>query len=362
MNILYLGETKASSTSSQRLEALRRLGHAVFSLNPVEAIRPRMANKLISKFHYETGYRFLGSYLESWIRENLEKIKSFGPEIIWVNSGELLGPRVMVVLKSLGCPVVLYNNDDPTGNRDGGRFGSLLRALPYYDLCAVMRQCNVNEYISRGAPRVLRVWMSYDEVIHKPLSDRNQISEKFRTKVAFVGAWMTGEGRDELMLKLIDAGIPLSIWGNHWPRSKHWNKLKNFHMGPSLAGRDYHSAVQGAEICLGLLSKGNRDLHTRRSLEIPFSGGLFCAERTLEHTQLYRENEEALFWDTPEECIQLCRRMLDDVEKLEKIRSNGMARVRALGVGNEDVCRAILEAVASPGSDKSLAMEIPLHM
>ena len=44
---------------------------------------------------------------------------------------------------------------------------------------------------------------------------------------------------------------------------------------------------QKPPLCLGLLSKGNRDLQTTRSLENPYAGGPLCAQRTSERLALY---------------------------------------------------------------------------
>jgi hypothetical protein len=102
------------------------------------------------------------------------------------------------------------------------------------------------------------------------------------------------------------------------------------------------AALQGAKIALGFLSHGNRDLHTRRSVEIPYAGGLLCAERTTEHLAMYEEGIEAVFWSDVNECAAICHKLLVDDVLRERIRQQGMTRVRADGYGNESVCREIL--------------------
>jgi hypothetical protein len=156
---------------------------------------------------------------------------------------------------------------------------------------------------------------------------------------------MRHEKRDEFMLELINQGVPLSIWGGRWMKSPHWEALKSSYRGGSLSGREYVAAMQGAKICLGLLSKGNRDLHTQRSLEVPFAGGLFCAERTTEHQEIYQEGKEAVFWADAAECANICKKLLQDDPLRESIRLAGMQKVRALGVGNEDICRKVLKEI-----------------
>jgi hypothetical protein len=281
--------------------------------------------------------------MANWIEQVLALVDK--PDLVWVNSGELLGQGCMQILKRIGCPIVLYNNDDPTGGRDGNRFDSLITAIPYYDLCAVLREINILEYKSKGAKRVLRVFMSYDEVVHQPYTDISEIPLKFRSEVAFIGTWMRHENRDKFLLELIAQGIPVSIWGGRWAKSPHWSVLKPYYRGGALGGRDYVAAIQGAKICLGLLSKGNRDLHTRRSVEVPFAGGLLCAERTSEHMNMYDEGTEAVFWSDASECADVCKRLLADEHLREKIKMRGREKVESLKVGNEDICREILRNV-----------------
>jgi spore maturation protein CgeB len=110
-----------------------------------------------------------------------------------------------------------------------------------------------------------------------------------------------------------------------------------------LQGEDYTKALQCAEICLGLLSKGNRDLHTQRSIEIPYAGGLFCAERTKEHRYLYEEGEEAVFWDDADECADRCFELLGDEDRRKAIADEGHRRCIENGHFNEDVMEKIIE-------------------
>jgi hypothetical protein len=156
---------------------------------------------------------------------------------------------------------------------------------------------------------------------------------------------MRHEKRDEFLLKLVRLGVPVSIWGDRWEKSPFFAELKSYWRGPAVYGRDYVAGIQGAKICLGFLSKGNRDLYTRRSVEVPFIGSFFCAERTTEHEKMYKEGEEAVFWSSAEECAQVCLKMLKDDELRDTIRLAGMKRVRELNAGNEDVCRSIVTAV-----------------
>jgi hypothetical protein len=156
---------------------------------------------------------------------------------------------------------------------------------------------------------------------------------------------MRGEGRDEFLLKLAQRGLKLAIWGDRWERSALWPQIQPYWRGVALSGREYVYAISGAKICLGLLSKGNRDLHTTRSMEIPFAGGLLCAERTSEHIEIYDDGVEAIFWSNVDDCFDICSLLIDDEERREAIKKAGAKRVRDNRVGNEDLCRKILSCL-----------------
>ena len=293
-----------------------------------------------------SGYRLLRDAACAWV-DGLLRQHAAWPEMVWVNGGELIGAATANKLRQFGAPVVLYNNDDPTGKRDGRRFDSLLAALPAYDLCAVLREPNVGEFYAHGARSVHRVWMSYDEILHRPFESIEDIPAAFRSEVAFIGTCFRGHGRDRFLLDLIDQKLDVAIWGSDWQRSNYWPRLRSYWRGPGIFGRDYVAAIQGSKISLGFVSHGNRDLHTTRSVEIPYAGGLLCAERTSEHLAMYRDGEEAVFWKDSEECGSICHQLLADNGLREHIRFRGQQRVRENSFGNESIVKEILNATTT---------------
>ena len=118
--------------------------------------------------------------------------------------------------------------------------------------------------------------------------------------------------------------------------------LKKAWRGPGLAGDAYVKAIQAAKVCLGLLSKGSRDLHTSRSAEIPSIGSVLCAELTEEHVAMYRPDEEAVFWRSVEECAEICFELLADESKLKAIAKAGRKRCLQSCYLNEPTAEKIL--------------------
>ncbi|HGF1009018.1 TPA: glycosyltransferase [Klebsiella pneumoniae] len=344
MKILYIGASSKGSTSRHRADALERLGHQITIYDPYLFLKPQLSHKVFGPLHFRSGYRFLQNKLICWIKRILINVEK--TDLIWVDNGELFGDKIVQILGENDKKIILYNHDDPTGGRDGHRFDSLIKAIPFYSACTVVRNLNIDEFYNLRAKKVIKVWMSYDELVHSPFENKNDIDNKYIADVVFIGTWMRHEGRDKFLLQLIDAGLNVRIWGQRWEKSPYWSQLKEHVAGGALSGRDYVAAIQGAKVCLGLLSKGNRDLHTTRSMEIPYAGGVFCAQRTTEHLELYQENVEAVFWDDVDECISQCKKLVTDDLFRESVRSAGMQRVRKNKLGHEDQCRIILNKIS----------------
>jgi len=237
---------------------------------------------------------------------------------------------------------VNYNLDDAFGPRDRRLWRLYLKAVPVYDLIVVVREENPAEALAMGAKRVLRVFRSADEAAHAPRALDKADWERWGSDVVFVGGWMSERG--PFLAELVRRGVPLTVYGDYWQRAAEWPVLRSRWRGPGLhKPEEYAKAIQCSKVCLGLLSKGNRDLHTQRSMEIPYLGGLLCAERTSEHLSLYREHEEALFWDSAEECAEKCLRMLHDPQRRNSIAACGQLRCLNNLTTNEHVLAEILQ-------------------
>jgi spore maturation protein CgeB len=342
VRIAYIGPNWG--TSQHRAAALRRLGHDVSIVDP-------------------WSYFGRSPWVESWIHHAgafgipvlidkpvLRSVQRSSPDLVWVNQGEFLGPKLLKRLRALSVPILNYMNDDPFGgHRNGLRFRLYLKAVPYYDLLAVVREANVREAIDHGAQRVVRIHMSADEVAHRPREVTPEDRGRYGSDVAFVGTWQAERG--PFMAELIRLGVPLSIWGDRWHKAREWSIIREHWRGPGVFDERYAKMILSAKVVLGLLSKDNRDLHTQRSMEIPALGAVFCAERTSEHTSLYNDGVEAVFWSTPEECAVACRRLLADEAYRESVARRGRERLQRNGHYNEKVLSGILNELVAGGVD-----------
>jgi hypothetical protein len=341
MRIVYIGDYSPETTSGHRARALQRIGHDVEVWDPMKVLSTVRRGSLLRKLHELSGQVMLAHLVRNWLAMRVRHCREI--DAFWINGGELVARNSLQLLRRMSAPIIVYNNDDPTGPRDGRRFQQLRKSLSSYDLCVTLRDQTCHEMKQLGAKRVVTVPFSYDEVAHRPIKASECVREEFCSEVTFVGTWMRGEGRENMLSALHKAGCQLRIWGNSWGNSLNRELVGQCWQGRTAVGRDYVHAVVGAKIAIGMVSKGNRDEHTSRSLEIPYAGGLLCAERTSEHLRMFKDGEEAVFWSSPEECVQVCRDLLANEARRRAIVANGMRKVRELKVGNEDVCRGILE-------------------
>jgi hypothetical protein len=333
--ILYLGA--ASGTSLDRAQALRRLGCSVFHVDPYKLL-PNSA--LVGRLTWKVGGHFFAPLLESRLKKVICDRRF---DLCLVDTGEYVTPSVLRLIRQYAEKIVNYNVDDPTGRRDGRRFHAYRQAIRHYDLAVVVREENAEELRALGVEHVHRVFMSFDEVSHAPRELTGEDRKAWASDVLFCGTWMPERG--PFMMELIRARLPVTIRGDSWYKAPEWNELRSYWKGAGIYGDDYAKAIQCARISLGLVSKGNRDLHTTRSLEIPALGGLLCAKRTPEHSQLYVEGREAVFWETASECVQVCKELLSDEARRRAIAEAGQKRAWGAAHRNETVMRSILDRV-----------------
>jgi spore maturation protein CgeB len=334
-SILYIG--RRTGTSGQRLAALQRLGFDVTLADPYAALP---SHKFVRAWIYKTGtlgfeglvYRFLDEFLTG---------RFFDAAL--VDNGELLSARTVARIRQASGRVGVFNQDNPFTARDGHRWRLLRKALPIYDVYITPRASNVDEAAYSGARQVLRVWFSADEIAHKGAAINPDEHQSYTAEVSFVGTWMPERG--PFMLKLLDRGVPLKIFGARWSKDPHYAKLEPSIASGELVGDEYARAIANTKVSLALLSRGNADLHTTRSLEIPTIGGLLLGERTSEHVRLYEEGREAVFWSSAEECANACLGLLQDNVLRRSIATAGQLRALKNNHFNERWLSEMVDAI-----------------
>lgn len=336
MRILFV--SRKSPNTDARLQALIRAGNEVDLLDSY-LLFP-FSNRVLRLLLILPGGAYLVDlYARKRAKSKLRHRSDYS--LVFLNQCEHLGPLSICWLKVNVARVLNYVNDDPFGNTSHWRWKNFLKTVKLLDLLVVVRQQNIEEAKQLGAKNVHRVFMAADAVLHKALKENPEDYAEWNSQVAFIGSYFPERG--PFLAELVQRGVPLSIYGPGWERAKEWSVMKPCFRKGRIAGEDYVKAIQYAKICLGLLSKQNRDAHTTRTFEVPCVGSLLCAERTAEHLSLFREGEEAVFFNNAEECAQICGELLKDTKRREQIAENGRNRFLELDQTNDKVMTEIIE-------------------
>jgi len=339
LSILYVGVE--SGTSLHRANALRELGHDV--LHVKSGIPPRRhARQRIDLLYnlFRLAHRVRPHpdvYLANWRLLRRAKRRRF--DVVWIDKGLAIRGETLDELRRRlpGARLVAYSPDDmlnPTNQSP-----RYLASVDRYDLHVTTKSYNVSELGELGARDVLFIDCAYDPATHRAIDLSPEEQRRFGAGVGFVGYFESD--RAEWMYRLAESGIPVTVRGRNWRRFG--KSHPNFTSTDTFIGEsEYPRIINATKINLGFLRKVNRDLQTTRSIEIPACRAFMLAERTAEHVRLFREGEEAEFFDSFEELRDKCRRYLADDEARRRIAEAGYRRCVEAGYSNEERLARVL--------------------
>ncbi len=341
LKILFVGQTVPGSRTLQRIKALKNIGCRV------EVISTNLAGA-----RYEDR-----SSLATRIRHRLRcpadvadangKIveRAAGEEfdLLWLERAiEIKAATLRQVEQRQPRVIVLwYAEDDMMNPRHLSRY--VEAALPKFDLWVTTKSFNAdsNEMPLRGVRNILFVNNSYDPAVHHPASLVDTDHAEYGADVSFVGTFENV--RAESVKFLAKNGINVRVWGNGWANLKGQFEALRIEDRP-VYDDQYGKVVCGSKINLCFLRKGNRDLQTCRSIEIPAFGGFMLHERNDEICNLFEEDIEAAYFADDKELLGQCRKWLSEDIARTHIAKAGHNNVVSGNFSHQDRLREILSA------------------
>jgi spore maturation protein CgeB len=257
----------------------------------------------------------------------LQACARHAPDVVLAWRTPWLRPWAVKAAKRMGSfPIAIYNNDNPFGpDADMPIWRHFRTLIPVVDTCFVYRRSNIAQYESAGAKSVKLLRSYFQREVHRPVILSESDRKRFETEVVFVGH-CEPDSRLELLDRLIDSGIGVRLFGTDWHRHARGHRWEARLPIEPLHGDDYVRAIAAARIALVFLSKRNHDDYTRRCFEIPAIGTLMLAPRTDELLSLFREDEEAAFFDGPDELVAKAKLYLADPRRRQQVGEAGRAR------------------------------------
>jgi len=343
MKILFVGYLNEFERSFLRYRTLIDLGNQVdgISMTPVVwrsfepnySIWARLGWKI--KFPLD---------VTSANRQLKKKILQNDYQVIWIEKGLTITPGTLRETKKLlpETKLVSCSEDDMFAWHNQSFY--YLRGLCYYDMVFTTKIYNLDELKQLGAPQTALMLDTYDSSFHQPVSLSEEDRQRFGVDIGFIGSFEND--RANQMLYLAENGLPVTVWGPSWRKwlHKHPNLIIKDQI---LHGQDYIKAINATKINLCFLRKINRDEVTSRSVEIPACRGFMLAERTKRHLELFKEGQEAVFFDSPQELLFLARKYLSADTEREKIAAAGRERCQNSGYDMATQLAKMLKTVSS---------------
>jgi hypothetical protein len=321
MKMIYVGSLATQpDRDSNWIAAFKKIGCEVISFSSMT--KPSQLN-IIGKIYHRLNIGYLNKEIQ---RELLSIADAEKPDWIHFRLPIEFDRKTIQVLKSQNIFVTQYFNDDPFSKKGPiGLHWKFLHALSAYDAHFVYRAHNIEGYKKLGALYVEHCPPTYDPQRHY-LSKDVVSGIKYLADVAFIGHW-EDDWRAKCLEDLYIDGNSVIINGGNWDGAL--KKLKISELSPitPVFGAKYNYIYANVMAGLCFFSKINNDSWTERALEIVAVGGLLVCERTSEAESYFKDREEAFFFSSISELIEVIRKLKADPEGREKVRAAGYARL-----------------------------------
>lgn len=228
------------------------------------------------------------------------------------DNARMIHPATLRRLAPL-CKLIWYSEDDTMNPIHRTRW--MNASIPLYNLWVTTKSFNIapNEVPSLGARQMLFVNNSFCPHAHAPLEINDHDRQFWGSPISFVGTFETQRAAD--LLALAEAGLNVRVWGNGWQSmiGSHSNlRIEN----RPVYGDEYRKVVAASLLNCCFLRKGNRDLQTCRSIELPAMAAAMAHEASPEVESLFMPDREAVYFSDRKSLVVAARRWLSNPDGL----------------------------------------------
>ena len=344
MRILYAAPLGAGRSSLYRLWALRRLGHTVVAVDTL-AYRPH--NRLLHGLAFRAA---AGPWAARLNRDLLRLAHEERPDLFWADKVLPLAPATLEAMRAQGIATLSYMIDNAFGPRRDPGWRRHVQSIPLFDLHVTQRNSSLADYRQRGARDVMKVLLGFEPTMHfpppEPWSGAWSDAQRDR-EVSFIG--MPYDDRARLLSRVAAAGVPLAISGSQaaWRRRLDPAIFPRIFREGELWADAYRDGIWRSKINLSFITHANLDEVAHKSFEIAACAGFLLAERSAGHSRLFVEDEEVVFFASPQELVAKVQRWLPDEAGRARIAAAGRARALRSGYANDVQVQAILDRLES---------------
>jgi spore maturation protein CgeB len=272
--------------------------------------RTRVGRRLL---HPVTARRFNARVLRELRHERCDLLLALKAQHVMAETVEALR-RV--------APVFNYYPDDPFSEHFAARMTYGPSTLAAYDACFTYARDLMPKYRQVGVRVVEYLPFAADPGLHRPHAP----SPSPEFDVVFVGNL---DSPERVRWLSVVADYRLGIFGERTQREvPRRSPLRHAAFFPPVYGADLAQALARGAISINLLRDQNRLSHNMRSFESLACGAFTLSQRSPELTELFREDEEVVFFETEEELRAQVARWLPRAADRRRVAVAGVARVK----------------------------------
>lgn len=253
-------------------------------------------------------------------------IAFYKPHAIFLNRPVRVRPVAIKRMQQAGARVLLYHNDNVYRSlRRQLTLRHFRSCLPVVDHVFCYRPSDLESVKARGAKSCSLFPPYYDPDLHVP---PESIEPDY--DAVYIGHFET-DGRDKVMLDLMDRGISIFIGG----AMKTWkfadpNLLSRAKEKIELhTGESYVKNLARGRVGLAFLSTLNQDVYTRRCFEMPACGVPALMPRTAELMKIFGKDTPCFFENTEELSALILHYRENEEERLSLLKHQRRVAVPA---------------------------------
>ena len=320
MKVLLIGLGESYTVGTFFANGLKSLGvdHIAIDLRRYYKFQ---GYSIIDRF----SYRVFGSRLNTFLFLNKEIVaaaRQIRPDIVIVIKGSNILPRTLIKLKKYyGSKLINFATDDPFSPHIQTK--NLIESIPLYDLYVCTKRAIINDIENAGGSNVVYLPFAYEPSLHYPASHITlKEREQFTNDIVFIGGGDSYRRKIIAILSKIPS-INIHLYGGYWNT---YPESKKFYHGYAI-DHEFRLAYSLSKISPGLIRHSNRDGHSMRSFEIPACGAFLLAEGTEEHKELFREDQDAVFFYSVDELVNKVNFYKNHEALRRKIAMQGYERI-----------------------------------
>lgn len=322
MKILIVALDHVGSLGWYIKRALLKIGHQVeiFDYRKNAYIYPRkyMWEKLAFKVFRNVAIKRMNINLVNFS-------KSFSPDLIIVQKGEIVFPETIRKIKKLmDTKIVVWHADSPFSTLISSS-SNIIYSLSEYDACFVFDPYYIPKMRKAGSKRVKYLPFASDPDIHRKIELSEEEKMIYGGDICFIGNFIAKSKRTNILKALVD--FDLKIWGNGWERARDIDLNKLF-VGRPAYGEEMVKIYNACKISINIHHEQSVSGVNMRTFEAPACGCFLLSDEKPELANFYKIEEEIVCYKDITELREKLEYYLENSKQREEIAKKAQEKIR----------------------------------